>query len=274
MTRAADRLVRLMLGCPACGYAGPGAVCPVCAVKRRYVRLTPPAAPAPRELAAEDHGGIGTLADLLDAPGPARRLIGHVSLDLALGGGLVAGQVLLLAGDAGAGKTQLALLLAERLAPAPALYVSAEMTLPALAEYVRRTGTGAACHVLMGGDLPAIAHRVDVIRPTLCVVDSLQACHDPDTPGAPGAPGQVVAIADTLARQARALSVTLVLICHVTKDGQRAGPEAVAHLVDTEARLGYDEAAPEGRVFTIRKNRYGPSAASARLVMGAGGFQG
>jgi len=157
-------------------------------------------------------------------------------LDRVLGGGLVPGSVTLLGGEPGIGKSTLVLQLlgARTAAGDTALYVSGEES----ADQVRlRADRLGALHdrLLLAAEtsLPAVLHHLDQVRPALCVIDSVQTLHDPSFSSAPGSVTQVRECSHRLVQAAKRTGTTVVIVGHVTKEGQLAGPRVLEHVVDT-----------------------------------------
>lgn len=181
-------------------------------------------------------------------------------LDRVLGGGLVPGSVTLFGGEPGAGKSTLLLQAADALARRGkvVLYVSGEESpgqVRIRAERLRTLSEG----LLLASetDLDLVAGLVDAHRPDVLLVDSIQTVRDPDTPGAAGGVSQVRECAAALSRSAKQRAMACVLVGHVTKDGQLAGPRVLEHLVDTVCDLEGDRHHAL-RLLRATKNRFGP----------------
>jgi DNA repair protein RadA/Sms len=181
-------------------------------------------------------------------------------LDRVLGGGLVPGAVVLLAGEPGVGKSTLLLTVADRFAATgsqPALIVSGEESAAQVRLRAHRVG---ALHpqlfLAIENDLSAILSHVDQVRPGLLVVDSVQTIATDVVEGAAGSVTQVRAVASALIALAKERGIATVLVGHVTKDGGIAGPRVLEHLVDVVLHFEGDR---HGGLRLIRaaKNRYG-----------------
>lgn len=191
--------------------------------------------------------------------------------DRVLGGGFVAGSTTLLFGEPGVGKSTLALGVLSEMARTnlPVLLVSAEESVSQVARRARRLGEVAP-------SLRVVATtRVDEVeahlasRPVLCVVDSISALRDDEVSS--GSVAQVRRVAERLCECAKALEVTLVLIGHVTKDGELAGPRTLEHLVDTVIRVEGDRRSTL-RMVRALKHRFGPTGEVGLFEMGEGGM--
>jgi DNA repair protein RadA/Sms len=182
-------------------------------------------------------------------------------LDRVLGGGFVAGSTTLLYGEPGVGKSTLALmtLRALALAGADVVLVASEESAAQVAQRARRFGevpagleVATTTNVLSGEAL--LRER----RRTLCVVDSISAMSDDTLTSAVGSVPQIRNAAERLCSAAKATGTALLLIGHVTKDGELAGPRALEHLVDTVVRI---EGERQGtlRLLRAQKHRFGPT---------------
>ena len=179
-------------------------------------------------------------------------------LDRVLGGGLVPGAVLLLAGEPGVGKSTLLLSVAARAAPhRRALYVTGEESATQVRLRADRTGeVHPELYLAAETDLGAVLSHIDQVGPSLLVVDSVQAISSGGD-GVPGGVTQVKEVASALVRVAKQRGITTVLVGHVTKDGQVAGPRVLEHLVDVV--LGFEgEQTSRLRLVRASKNRFGP----------------
>ena len=186
---------------------------------------------------------------------------GVSELDRVLGGGVVAGSVTLLFGPPGIGKSTLLFQVLSSLAAAGSdvLLASAEESLTQVSGRATRLGQ-VPRHLLAleGPDVEAIGAATERGRPALVVVDSLQSVTDPALGQPAGSVAQVRACVERLTRLAKASGVPFLVVGHVTKDGDPAGPRAVEHLVDTV--LSFDGDRHHAlRVLTAVKHRFGPA---------------
>ena len=179
-------------------------------------------------------------------------------LDRVLGGGLVAGQVVLIGGDPGIGKSTLLLQALAALGSAhKVLYISGEESAEQVAMRARRLALDArAVHLIAEIQLERIAAALDAQRPEVAVVDSIQTLWSEALQSAPGSVAQVRECAAQLARHAKKTGTALFIIGHVTKDGAIAGPRVLEHIVDT---VLYFEGDPHSSFRLVRavKNRFG-----------------
>ena len=187
-----------------------------------------------------------------------RALTGIGELDRVLGGGLVAGSVILLGGDPGIGKSTLLLQAADALTrERPVLYVSGEESVRQVALRARRLGLEATdLRLAAETRVEAIIDEAIAARAQVLVIDSIQTMQTELSESSAGSAVQVRESAARLVRFAKGSGVTVLLIGHVTKEGLIAGPRILEHMVDT---VLYFESDPGSRYRVIRavKNRFG-----------------
>ncbi len=227
--------------CPSCGEAG---TLSEQAAERGGRAVGPAASPVPlAEIEAREVERIST---------------GLAELDRVLGGGLVAGQVTLIGGDPGIGKSTLLLqALAALGAKHKVLYVSGEDSAEQVALRARRLGVGAAGVGLLAEiQLERVLGALQAARPEVAVVDSIQTLWSDTLQSAPGSVAQVRECAAQLARHAKKAGTALFIVGHVTKEGAIAGPRVLEHIVDT---VLYFEGDPHSAFRLVRavKNRFG-----------------
>ncbi len=185
---------------------------------------------------------------------------GVSELDRVLGGGLVPGAVVLLAGEPGVGKSTLLLDVAARFCEGGrALYVTGEESAAQVRMRAERIGAVRdGLYLAAETDLGAVLGQVDEVAPDLLVVDSVQTVASAQVDGAPGNVSQVREVAAALIRVAKERGIAVVLVGHVTKDGSIAGPRVLEHIVDVVLHFEGDR---QSRLRMVRgvKNRYGPS---------------
>ena len=184
----------------------------------------------------------------------ARIPTGLAELDRPLGGGLVPGQVVLLGGDPGIGKSTLLL---QALTTNDTLYVTGEESAEQVAMRADRLGLDAArVKLLAETQLERILGTLEAERPRVAVIDSIQTLWSEALQSAPGSVAQVRETSAQLTRHAKKHGTALFLIGHVTKEGAIAGPRVLEHIVDT---VLYFEGDPNSSFRLIRatKNRFG-----------------
>ena len=183
---------------------------------------------------------------------------GLAELDRVLGGGLVAGQVVLIGGDPGIGKSTLLLQALAALAGAQkTLYVSGEESAEQVAMRARRLSLAAGgVELLAEIQLEKILATLDARKPKVAVVDSIQTLWSDMLQSAPGSVAQVRECSAQLTRHAKRTGTALFIIGHVTKEGAIAGPRVLEHIVDT---VLYFEGDPHSAFRLVRavKNRFG-----------------
>ena len=190
----------------------------------------------------------------------AARSSGVPELDRVLGGGLVPGAAILLAGEPGVGKSTLLLEVAAQTARhrRRVLYVTGEESAPQVRLRADRTGAVQdELYLAAETDLGAVLSHIEQVRPELIVVDSVQTIGASETEGVPGGVTQVKEVAAALVRVAKTRNITTMMIGHVTKDGAIAGPRVLEHVVDVV--LGFEgDRNSRFRMLRALKNRFGP----------------
>jgi DNA repair protein RadA/Sms len=180
-------------------------------------------------------------------------------LDRVLGGGIVAGSVVLIGGDPGIGKSTLVLQMLRQVSEfrGKALYVSGEESPAQIKMRALRLGVKTDnLYVLAETQLEDIIHAADGLQPQVLVVDSVQTVFTAELPSAPGSVGQVREVSGRLMLHAKRTGVPTFLIGHVTKDGAIAGPRVLEHIVDTVLYFEGDKG-HSFRILRAVKNRFG-----------------
>ncbi len=237
-----------------CGYVTPKPLgrCPGCGAWGSFQHAIPP------EGGANSRARLEPLPILRLADVPPNEEVrfssGMHEVDRVLGGGFVPGEVLLLGGEPGVGKSTLLLQVADRLARSGkrVLYVAGEESLSQVRLRAGRLGVSDDLTLSRETRLAALETLLEAERPDVVVVDSIQTIE------ADGAPGSLVALrqgTQALTRLAKRLGVTALLVGHVTKEGVVAGPKVIEHIVDATLYL---ETAGLFRVLRSTKNRFGP----------------
>jgi DNA repair protein RadA/Sms len=190
---------------------------------------------------------------------PDRIDTGIEELNRALGGGFVAGQVVLIGGDPGIGKSTLLLQSLAALAPSrKVVYVTGEESADQVALRAQRLQLGqVSVQLLAEIQLERVMATLQAERPEIGVIDSIQTLYSEALSSAPGSVAQVRECAAQLARVAKHQGMTLVLVGHVTKEGALAGPRVLEHVVDTVLYFEGDTAS-SFRIIRAFKNRFGP----------------
>jgi DNA repair protein RadA/Sms len=235
--------------CPNCQAWG--SLAEVGAVQTVLRKITP----GPVTAAARPIGEI-------DASQVAAQPSGVAELDRVLGGGLVPGGVVLLAGEPGVGKSTLLLAASHAWASThrtPALIITGEES----AAQVRMRADRMDCihpnlFLAAETEMSAVLAHIDAVNPGLLVLDSVQTVSMSEVDGSAGGVTQVRAVAATLTAIAKERGIACVLVGHVTKDGAIAGPRVLEHLVDVVLQFEGDRNSPL-RLIRGVKNRFGPS---------------
>ena len=198
----------------------------------------------------------------VDVEATKARSTGVDELDRVLGGGIVPGAVVLLAGEPGVGKSTLLLEVAHRWAEqdsGPVLYVTGEESAGQVRLRAERTGNlHPEIFLAAESDLSAVLGHVEEVKPGLMIVDSVQTVQSTEDTGVVGGVTQVRAVASALIALAKENALPVVLVGHVTKDGSIAGPRVLEHLVDVVLQFEGDRHSTLRLVRGV-KNRYGPA---------------
>ncbi|WP_103960255.1 DNA repair protein RadA [Nonomuraea solani] len=190
----------------------------------------------------------------------AARTTGVAELDRVLGGGLVPGAVVLLAGEPGIGKSTLLLEAAARIAErTQVLYVTGEESAAQVRLRADRIGAiQDQLYLAAETELSALVTHVEKVQPRMLVVDSVQTIGSAQSTGTPGGVTQVREVAANLVRLAKERDMATLIVGHVTKEGSIAGPRTLEHLVDVVLNFEGDR---HSRLRMVRaiKNRFGPT---------------
>src|SRR4051794_40806009 len=210
----------------------------------------------------------------VEAPALARFETGISEFDRVLGGGIVPGSLVLIGGAPGIGKSTITGGALGNLAMAGrnVLYVSGEESAAQVRLRAERLGEHAlGVPIVTETDLETVVATLEVERPDVCVVDSVQTLYASGMTGAPGSVGQVREVAGRLMRVAKERDVAVILVGHVTKEGALAGPRVLEHLVDCVLQF---EGERERTYRTLRalKNRFGSTNEAGVFEMAGGGL--
>src|SRR6478672_556786 len=217
------------------------------------------AAPATRAAAAPVTRAAVPIAQV-SVDSATFRSSGVPELDRVLGGGLVPGAAILLAGEPGVGKSTLLLEVAAQTSryQRRTLYVTGEESASQVRLRADRTGgVHDELYLAAETDLGAILTHVEQVRPEVLVVDSVQTIGAANVDGVPGGVTQVKEVAAALIRVAKTRDITTIMVGHVTKDGSIAGPRVLEHVVDVVLHFEGDRNS-RFRMVRALKNRFGP----------------
>ena len=252
--------------CTQCGYESSGWLgkCPGCGEWNTFVEE-----PAERKTAGGNSfgfsAGVETRAakpvkiDEIAYEKGVRDSSGIGELDRVMGGGIVRGSLVLVAGDPGIGKSTLMLMISGHLSQnsGTVLYVSGEESESQIKMRAERLGVrGERLYIYSETSVDSIVTQIEALKPAYVVLDSIQTLEDSAITSAPGSVSQVREITGRFLRIAKVLNITVFIVGHVTKEGSIAGPRVLEHMVDTvlyfegERHLSY-------RILRAVKNRFG-----------------
>jgi len=258
---------RQIFVCESCGYSSVKWLgrCPECGawdamtekrITRQDVRRKAPAYPGAEPLEAPL-----PLSEISSKDKAVRITVGVSEIDRVLGGGIVAGSLILLGGEPGIGKSTLLLQALSVLSSRrrKILYVSGEESAAQIKLRAERIAPeGDDMLVLCESAIHRVEELVQDIRPDILAIDSIQTLHDPGIGSLPGSINQVRNVASALMQIAKGTGITVFIIGHVTKEGAIAGPRALEHLVDTVLYFEGDRT-HSFRILRTVKNRFGPT---------------
>jgi len=273
------KAVKSTFVCQSCGAVSPrwAGKCPSCGEWNTLIEETDVIAPPGSGLARRAKGRVIALESLQGRSREAPRFsTGLSELDRVTGGGIVPGSALLIGGEPGIGKSTLLLQLAAALARSGrrALYFSGEEAAAQVRLRAERLGlSDAAVELACETNLASILATLEDSKPAdLIVIDSIQTLWAEAIEAAPGTVSQVRAAAQALIRYAKSAGSALLLVGHVTKEGQIAGPKVIEHMVDTVLYFEGDRGLTY-RILRAVKNRYGATDEIGVFEMAARGLR-
>lgn len=199
------------------------------------------------------------LIDDIEIDNSIRFSTGIEEFDRVLGGGLVQGSIVLLAGDPGIGKSTILLQTGKYICKdkRKALYVSAEESASQVKLRAKRLGVGSdSLFIYSQTNFEAIKNQIDELKPEVLIVDSIQAIYSNAVTSSPGSVSQIRECTNILMDIAKNKNITVVVIGHVTKEGNIAGPKVLEHMVDTVIYFEGDRY-KSYRLLRCMKNRFG-----------------
>ncbi|MBI5167757.1 MAG: DNA repair protein RadA [candidate division NC10 bacterium] len=248
--------------CQACGYQTPRWLgrCPDCGTWGSLIEEREPRGEALRG-GREERGPYAKPQPIteIEEEAESRFSTGITELDRPLGGGVVLGSFVLIGGDPGIGKSTLLLQASANISRSgrSVLYVSGEESLEQTRSRGKRLGAWSPdLYIASETCLEAILEQVEIIKPQVLVIDSVQTTYSEALESAPGSIGQVREVANRLMHLAKGRGISTFIVGHVTKDGSLAGPRALEHIVDT---VIYFEGERQHfyRILRATKNRFG-----------------
>lgn len=259
--------------CQECGYDTVQYMgkCPQCGLWNTFKEIRTSPSPSSGKASINNRISILPQADItpktldkISYQSKDRQLTGFSEMDVVLGGGIVAGSVVLLAGDPGVGKStlllQTALNISSGKSPKTVLYISAEESLEQIklrSLRVAKEKPGKNFLVLSVSDTDAVVGVIAETRPDLVIIDSIQTMESENVAGLSGSIGQIRYSAAQFIKTAKTLKIPIILVGHVTKEGMVAGPMILSHMVDAVLFLDGDKQLTT-RVLRSLKNRFGP----------------
>jgi DNA repair protein RadA/Sms len=250
--------IKTVFQCQSCGYSSPKWIgkCPDCGAWNSFSEERQ----LPKSLKTLSKGDYGPMPLSEITGGEAKRVpIGIAELDRVLGGGLVAGAVILIGGDPGIGKSTIILQAIARIASqtGTVLYVSGEESPEQIKLRAERLSVNSDKIMLLPETVvEQVLSVADRMKPAAIVIDSIQTVYTEELTSAPGSVGQIRESAAKLMFYAKRSSTVVFLIGHVTKEGAIAGPRVLEHLVDTVLYFEGDRGHPF-RILRTVKNRFG-----------------
>ena len=253
--------------CKECGYESAKwfGQCPACKEWNTFVEE-----PVGKSKSAKGIAGISHRVEASSVPVPVeinsvsfeendRTSTGITELDRVLGGGIVAGSLVLVGGDPGIGKSTLLLQMCYNLSEAgrDVLYISGEESLKQIKLRADRIGRfNGTLKLLCETNLDNIEDILTRNKPEVVIIDSIQTMYKDDVAAAPGSVSQVRETTSVLMQLAKGLNITIFIVGHVTKEGTVAGPRMLEHMVDTVLYFEGDRYASY-RILRGVKNRFG-----------------
>jgi DNA repair protein RadA/Sms len=248
--------------CQSCAYESPRWIgkCPNCGEWNTFVEELADRTKPSKAKRSSLIANISAPTPLVDVQADAqpRLSTGIPEFDRVLGGGIVAGSVVLIGGDPGIGKSTLMMQVAASLPSKVVLYITGEESISQIKIRSERLEVKPSRNLLLLAEtnLHLINALLDTHSPDLVIVDSIQTMYRPEMESAPGTVGQVREAAALFNRLAKTKAIPVFLIGHVTKDGLLAGPKVIEHMVDTVLHFEGEQHYAY-RILRALKNRFG-----------------
>ncbi len=263
--------------CQNCGAESPKWIgrCPSCREWNTYHEeiISPPSSRNEISLITGEKKKKPELLDKIEPAHNERIKTGIPELDRLLGGGMVAGSLILLGGEPGVGKSTLALQLALALKGTRILYVSGEESEEQISMRARRIrNKNPECYIFSETELESIVTQSENLKPGLIIIDSIQTIRTNLIESSAGSVSQVRESAALLLKYSKITGIPVLLIGHITKDGTLAGPKVLEHIVDVVLYFEGDNNYVY-RILRSVKNRYGSTSELGIFEMGESGLR-
>lgn len=263
--------------CQNCGYESAGYLgkCPQCGSWASFVEEVAEVSKIQQSIACDICNDLKPSLISEIHIGHEIRVCTNISeFDRILGGGLVQGSIVLIAGDPGIGKSTLLLQTSGELSKQgkKVLYVSAEESGAQLKLRANRLDiNGDNLYIYPQINLENIRNRIDDVSPEFVIIDSIQAIYSPSITSSSGSVSQIRECCNILMQIAKNKNITILIIGHVTKDGNIAGPKVLEHMVDTVISFEGDKY-KSYRILRSMKNRFGNTSEVGIFEMGSNGL--
>ena len=252
--------------CQSCGHESPKwqGKCPSCQEWNTFVEevvVSGSRSTADHQRNKGDSGHNPTLINEIGIEDVQRLRTLDEEFNRVVGGGIVPGSVILIAGEPGIGKSTLLLQLSLSFSGQTVLYVSGEESLQQIklrSERIQKE-PNEKLYLLSETSTEKIIKQIKALKPVLVIIDSIQTLHSPWIESAPGAVGQIRQSANELIQVAKENNIPIVLVGHITKEGSIAGPKVLEHMVDTVLQFEGDRHLSY-RILRTFKNRFGSTA--------------
>lgn len=262
--------------CQSCGYESPKwqGKCPSCQEWNTFVEELVVKGPKGREEPKTSSESKPSLISDVGISQVQRLATTDEEFNRVLGGGIVPGSVVLIAGEPGIGKSTLLLQLSLSLNDHRVLYVSGEESLQQIRLRSERIKKDFNEQVYLYSETSTekIIKHVRDLKPGLVIIDSIQTLHSPWIESAPGSVGQIRQCSDDLIRISKDYHIPMMLVGHITKEGSIAGPKVLEHMVDTVLQFEGDRHLTY-RILRTLKNRFGSTAELGIYEMQSNGMR-
>jgi DNA repair protein RadA/Sms len=269
---------KTVFACQTCGYQSPKWLgrCPDCNNWNSFVEEDYTAPTAKQKERTSLYRDEPVLLKDIEIKEAGRLKTNIIELDRVLGGGIVAGSVVLLGGDPGIGKSTISLQISNQLTRQghTVLYVSGEESVAQTKLRAKRLGDfqEGSLYIVNQTDLSLIIEHIKRIKPQVVVIDSIQVIFDPTISSSPGSVSQVRECAGILTQLAKTTDTSIFIIGHVTKEGTIAGPRVLEHIVDTVLYFEGDRFSIY-RILRAVKNRFGSTNEIGVFEMSSAGLK-